>query len=125
MAHPRTPLAKAKVTGATINHPKVHNSRKEPKQTSPLGEPTGFLDEVEQLCWACFQREIPWLTETDRPLIEVACRLRARVWGGTIDARVLGALSSVLSKLGATPADRSKVFVPKDEDGDPEDKFFN
>jgi hypothetical protein len=108
-----------------MHDPQRFAKRKEPKLTGPLGEPTSFLDELEQLAWVSFQREIPWLLETDRALIEAACRMRARLWGGMVDVKIVTALSSILSKLGATPADRTKVFVPDDPDENPEDKFFN
>ena len=34
------------------------------------------------------------------------------------------ALSSILSKLAATPVDETKVTMPDGDDSDPADKFF-
>jgi hypothetical protein len=33
-------------------------------------------------------------------------------------------LSAILSKLGATPVDETRVTAPSEDDEDPSDKFF-
>jgi hypothetical protein len=119
MSYPRTPLAKAKSTGQTLKNPKRFKSRKEPS-SRPLGKPSAVLvDELEVRAWQAFQAEVPWLTEADRATVEAASMMRAKLWGGSRDEKVVGRLLSLLSRMGATPADRSKVYAPPEEDEDP------
>jgi phage terminase small subunit len=123
MPRPRTPLAKAKATGRTEHDPKRFKNRREPHST-PLGRPSKYLDEAECLAWDAFKREVPWLMEADRALVECACGLRAAVWGGVRDDKVIGKLSQLLQQMGATPAARTKVHVPSEEETDPADEFL-
>jgi hypothetical protein len=125
MAMPRTPLAKAKATGSSLKQPGRFANRREPRLTAPLGNAPSDFDETELLIWECFKREIPWLLETDRLLIEVATKLRKKVWDNTFAVSHINSLHVIMSKLGATPTDRTKVYQPDDPDEDPEDKFFN
>lgn len=122
MPAPRTPLAKAKATGVDLNHPGRLADRKEPA-SKPLGDPSPFLDEFGQRAWEGFKRELPWLAESDRAVVEVCSQVRGLLIAGEdVGVTKLSMYQSMLSKLGATPADRSRVMVPEDED---EDEFFN
>jgi hypothetical protein len=123
MARPRTPLAKAAATGQTLRNPKRFKNRREPA-VRPLGNPSTWLNEREQEVWAAFQHEVHWLTEADRATVENACVLRARIWDGERDEKVLGRMLSYLARMGATPADRTKVHVPKEDEQDPADEFL-
>lgn len=122
MAHPRTPAAKARVTGAVDCHPGRHANRKEP-QGRNLGDPSAFLDEFGKSAWEGFKRELPWLMESDRALVEIASSVRGRLLAGDdVGITALSMLQSILSKMGGSPADRTKVSAPDDEE---EDEFFN
>ena len=122
MAAPRTPVAKARATGADIKNPSRHADRKDPK-TKPLGKPSRFLDGAGREAWEGYKLELPWLTEADRSLVEIASSVRGRLLAGEdVGVTALSMLQSILSKMGGTPADRSKVATP-DED-EPEDEFF-
>jgi hypothetical protein len=123
MARPRTPLEKAEATGRTIHDPQRFRNRKEPAN-KPLGEPSRTLQFNEIEVWQAFKRELPWLTEGDRALVEQASMLRARLWSGSRDMKVMGRLTSILTQLGATPATRSKVHVQSEESADPADEFL-
>jgi hypothetical protein len=123
MAHPRTPLAKAKATGQTYKNAKRFKQRSEPA-SRPLGKPSPWLTEREQEVWEAFKREVTWLTEADRSTVENACTLRARIWDGERGEKIIGRLQSCLARMGATPADRTKVHVPKEDDQDPADEFL-
>lgn len=124
MPAPRSPVAKAKVTGAEVKNPQRHRPRSEPK-VSELGEPSGFLDQYGIKAWEGFRRELPWLAESDRALVEIASSVRGRLLSGDdVGVTALSMLQSILSKMGASPADRSKVMVPDGEEEDPSDKFF-
>lgn len=122
MANPRTPVAKAKATGAAIKNPSRHAARSDPKST-PLGKPSTFLDKHGQQAWEGYRQELPWLMEADRSLVEIAASVRGRLLSGEdVGVTALSMLQSILSKMGGSPADRSKVTVPDDEK--PEDEFF-
>lgn len=122
MARARTPVAKAKVTGAAAKNPQRHRGRSKPA-VRPLGKPSTFLDKHGQQAWEGFRRELPWLMESDRSLLEVACVVRGRLLAGDdVGVQSLSMLQSILSKLGASPSDRSKVAVPDEEK--PQDEFF-
>ena len=127
MPNPRTPVAKAKVTGAAIKNPKRHAGRSEPVGTK-LGRPSEFLDKHARVAWEGFCRELPWLMESDRAMLEVCATVRGRMMAAgepgsePVGIQAMSMLQSCLSKLGATPADRSKVSVPDDEPE--EDEFF-
>lgn len=122
MGNPRTPVAKAKATGAAVKNPQRHAGRSEPKVV-PLGAPSPFLTEKGQEAWEAYKRELPWLAESDRSLVEIAAHVRGRLLGGEdVGVTALSMLQSILSKMGASPADRSKVSAPDGEE--PEDEFF-
>lgn len=119
----RNPLAKAQILGADRKNPQRYRGRNDPA-SSPIGEPSRFLSEAQREAWNSFVAEIPWLTASDRPLLELASVLRA---GFTADAMTginrLQVYSAVLSKLGATPVDRSRIGFTGDEE-DEHDEFF-
>lgn len=129
MPRPRTPVAKAKVLAADQLHPGRHAGRKAPKKTRPLGEASPFLKDADTArektgfvtAWEAFRRELPWLTEGHRPLVEVACSVRGRLFNGDeVGISALSLLQSVLSKLGATPVDETRVnFADDGDSGDP------
>lgn len=124
MPAPRTPVAKASVTGAATKNPQRHKERKEPKG-SALGKPSPFLDEFGVKAWEGFKKELPWLAESDRALVEIASSVRGRLLAGEdVGITALSMLQSILSKMGGSPADRSKVSVDDGEEIDPADKFF-
>jgi hypothetical protein len=120
---PRLPLAKAESTGAILQHPKRFADRSEP-ESAPLGDPPAFLKDLEAVAWEQFRREVHWLTDADRKLVEAASRLQAKVWdGGSLQA--ITALLRCLSLMGATPTDRSRVRVPPKESHDPAEDYLN
>lgn len=127
MPRARTPVAKAKVSGAAIKDPQRHRERTEPKGQKTLGKSPGWFDEMQSEMWEGFKRELPWLTEADRAVVEIAAVLRAqfRLQPCDFGATKMNLLRLCLAQLGATPADRSKVTVPDGEDEDPADRFFN
>lgn len=126
MANHRLPAQKAAVSGAALKNPGRHAGRKAPKNTRALGEPYARMTEGQKLAWEEYRAELPWLNSSHRPLLRLAC-----IWTAKMDdpdaefgVSATQALSSILSKLGATPVDETKVSVPDDDDGDDEDRFF-
>jgi hypothetical protein len=117
MPNPRLPLAKAVATAAAIKNPQRHSNRKQPKSTAPLGAPSPFLKNGAVAAWEGFRREIPWLTEAHRAMVEVASNLRGRLIDGEeVGVNALSLLQVVMGKLGATPTDESKVNFGEDSD---------
>lgn len=126
MPRPRTPTAKAEATGASTKNPQRFRDRKEPVATGPLGREPEWFDEMQASMWEGFKVELPWLTESDRAVMEVACVLRAqlRLQPQDIGVTKMNLLRLCLAQLGATPADRSKVAVGDGDEQDPDDRFF-
>src|SRR3954447_7431431 len=125
MPRPRTPREKARITGADLNHPSRFARQSAPR-TVPLGSPSDRMNDGQRAAWERFRREVPWLMESDRVLVEIASYLRARIMiGEEVGIGALNQLRMCMAQMGATPADRSKVALPDDPDEAPADRFFN
>jgi hypothetical protein len=123
MPNPRLPVMKAETTGAAIKNPGRHRNRKQPRSATPLGAPSAFLKDGAITAWEGFRRELPWLTEGHRTLVEIASTIRGRLIDGEdVGISALSLLQVCLGKLGATPTDESKVNFG-DEGGDPDPMF--
>lgn len=125
MPRPRLPVAKAATSGAAIKNPGRHAGRKKPAGTRSLGEPYKAMTAAEKRAWKEFATEMPWLNASHRVLLRLACLWTARMDDPKAEFGVSAtqALSSILSKLGATPVDESKVSHGSDED-DQGEEFF-
>lgn len=124
MAKPRLPAAKAEASGAAIKNPQRFADRKTPKRTRPLGEPYAAMNEKQQAAWEELRYELPWLNSSHRPLVRLACVWVAKMDDDDFGVSATQALSSILSKLGATPVDETKVNHGGDDEDDPADQFF-
>lgn len=126
MANPRLPAAKAEATGAALKNPSRHAARKRPKGTRLLGLPYKAMSETEQSAWHEFADELPWLNSSHRALLQLACRLRARLNDDPdMGVNAMQAYSAILSKLAATPVDETRLNITPDDDDDPADAFFS
>ena len=109
MGRPRTPAAKAKITGAADKNPKRYAAALA-IDSAELGEPSDFLDDFGAAAWVQFKREIPWLKESHRALMELACNLRGQMFGKTpLKSTDVKTYAALLSKLGATPSDEGRI----------------
>src|SRR3954447_21809259 len=125
MPRPRVPQERARITGADIKDPARFAARSDPK-TTPLGDPSDWMGGEQRVAWTQFRREVLWLMESDRALVEIASYLRARLMmGEEVGIGALNQLRMCMARMGATPADRSKVALPDEPDEDPTDRFFN
>ena len=125
MANPRTPAAKAAVSGAAMKNPQRHKARKVPKGTRSLGLPYARMTPGQVEAWQEFREELPWLNSAHRALLQLACVLRDRLNNDPeMGVNALSAYSSILSKLAATPVDETRVTVSSEDDDDPADRFF-
>ncbi len=124
MPNNRLPVDKASALGADIKNPGRHKSRSKPKGVRPLGNPYVKMNDAEISQWEEFARDLPWLNSSHRVLLRMACKLTVDMDGVEFGVSKAQALSSILSKLGATPVDESKVARPDDDD-EPDDIFDN
>lgn len=125
MARARTPTAKAEVSGRTEINPARFKDRKAPQRVRPVGEPYARMTDEQKACWDEFRSELPWLNSGHRTILRMACILAARMdTEPEFGVQATQALSSILSKLGATPADESKVNHGGEDEEDPADEFF-
>ena len=124
MARPILPT-KIKQLRGTIRKSRINTNEPIPKKE--IGLPPACLNESQQAVWneilsiSCHGV----LTIADRILLEIPARLLAeyRV-SGKLSAGERGQLISCLSKMGLTPADRSKISVPQaDKETNPFTKF--
>lgn len=75
--------------------------------------------------WKECAENMPWLNASHRLLLRQVSILAARMESDSdIGVSAMHALSAMLSKLGATPIDESKVDHPDDAE-DPDEKFFH
>ncbi len=127
MPKARIPLSKAHVSGAAAKNPQRFRGRKAPK-APPIGAPYARMTKAQRTVWAEMSKDMPWLNRGHRVLLRLACVLTAKMdedEDGSIGVSAAHALSSILSKLGATPVDETKVAHGNDgEEEDPGEGFF-
>jgi hypothetical protein len=125
MARPRLPQAKAEASGAVLKNAGRFSDRSAPKRSRPIGEPYAAMTDGERGYWEEFKAELPWLNSGHRVLLRLACRFSARLdTDPDFGVSASQALSSILSKLGATPTDETKVAHGDGEEEDASDRFF-
>jgi hypothetical protein len=125
MGRPRLPQPIAEVTAAAIKNPQRFRDRKEP-ETGPLGAPPAHLPMAVQECWNLFARELPWLTDADRAIVEGASHLRHRMMSDPeCPVAVFTQLRLIMQALGGTPTTRTKIGAGDEDGDDPADQFFN
>ena len=127
MARVRTPIAKAKATGADVKNPQRHRARVAPKGVGGLGSASSWLKPFEVKAFDALRGQLPWLKESHRVLVEIT----ATYLGRLLDPEDVLPLDSkqelrrCLAQLGATPADESKVTQPDANAEDPEEALFS
>lgn len=123
MPAPRLPALKAKVTGAAQRSPGRFKGRVDPK-VKAVGAPPDHLTPEAKRAWRMFVSRMPWLARSDEAMLELASMIRGLILAGEdVGVAKLGLYATTLSKLGASPTDRTKVTVP-DDDEEEADEFF-
>jgi len=127
MARPRLPQAKAEASGAVLKNAGRFEGRVAPKRTRPIGEPYLRMTDEQKECWRELVQDMPWLHSAHRTLLRLACYHAARLdTDPEFGVSATQALSSILSKLGATPVDETKVMHGDgDGDEDPAEAYFS
>lgn len=118
----RLPVMKAGITGAATKNPGRFANRANPK-VKPVGDPPPHLSVSARRAWRMFVRRLPWLTAADEAMLGLAAMVQGALMDGEpIGVAKLNMFQTVLSKLGASPTDRTKVTMPEEEEE--EDEFF-
>lgn len=122
MARPRTPTTILDARGAFKKNPNRARPD-EPDANGDLGEPPPHLTDYEQECWNEFVAGgFPGvLCKADRVGVELVAVLlaKSRTSPATFLAAERNQLIKLLGQFGRTPADRSKIVVPKKEPENP------
>lgn len=124
MGRHRTPLSKARLTGADRKHPDRYRGRSEPALSGkPIGDPPPYLDANATKAWHLLAAELAWLVREDRALVEAASCQRAKLMFRPSELTLadLRAYRGALASLGATPVDRGKIAATGNET--PDDPF--
>lgn len=121
---PRLPQEVAKITGAIAKNAGRFADRAAPKVRS-LGPAPKKFDEDQAAIWDEFNEDFPWLGRSDRRLVGLAVELQSTIDAGEAPVAVYAQMRLLLSSMGGTPVDRSKVKAPDEEGADPADEFLN
>lgn len=134
MARIPKPTAMHEASGAFDHDPQRKAARdNEPVPTGPLGEPYELLTDLEKSIWHELAASAPpgVLTNSDRIMVEMTCRLIARDRDPILRVkdplkaaeRVL--IVSMLAKMGMSAADRTKIAVknPRGDEAPATDAF--
>lgn len=126
MARPRTPKAKAAVTGASKTHKERFVDRDEPVVADPIGDPPKWMKPEQASAWKTLASEIPWLNRSHRALLGIASVIQARLEAGEdCGVQAMNLLRQALGQMGASPADASKAGVkPSADQKDAGEEFF-
>lgn len=128
MPTPKTPLAKAQLTGAASKNPQRFRDRAEPPTSGEaVGDPPAYLKTNAKAAWKEMAASLGWLIREDRAALELASVALGQVRdfvraGEPVPASLLAASNTALGKLGANPSDRAKVATAPDDD-DPDDPW--
>lgn len=122
---PRLPTAVAKVTGAEAKNAGRFAKRAAPKVKS-LGPCPKKFDADQAKLWEEFNESFPWLGRPDRYIVGLAVMLQTQIDAAGKEATppMYAQMRLLLSSLGGTPVDRSKVTAPDEENEDPLDQFM-
>ena len=122
---PRLPQEVAKITGAATVNAGRYKNRSTPKVRS-LGPPPKRYCEDKAAIWNEFNDDFPWLGRSDRRLVGLAVDMQHQIeTQDDLPVAVYAQMRLLLSSMGGTPVDRSKVMMREEESADPADEFLN
>ncbi len=131
MARPRTPKAKADITGQSYKRKTKFEDRHEPVVNDGLGDAPKWIVDTEtnkaRDAWETLRNDIPWLNSSHRMLVATASNILGRMIAGQdCGVQALNLFRQCLGQMGATPADASKAGAKPGDDksDDPADEFF-
>lgn len=125
MARPRLPVGVATVTGADKRSPGRFKGRGAPVVKSLGVAPKRFTSEQVEI-WNEFNEDFPWLGRSDRRVVGLAVMLQHMIdTDPECPVAVFAQMRMLLSAMGGTPVDRSKVSSNDEDEEDPLDQFVN
>jgi len=125
MANNRLPQLKAVVSGAAAKNPQRFRDRKASPIKRAVGNPYATMTPEQCEVWHELAENLPWLNAAHRPLLRLACHWGAKLNAGEVTVSGSQQLGVLLSKLGATPVDETRVTPHGEgEQGDGADEFF-
>lgn len=121
---PRLPNDVAKITGAVAKNAGRFEGRFDPKAVKSLGPAPKNFDDEQREIWDTFNADFPWLGRADRSLVKMAVMMDQMIDSGEAPVAVFAQYRLLLSSMGGTPVDRSKVAAPDEDSKDPADEFL-
>jgi len=113
MSRPRTPTKVLKLRGAFSKHPERAREREnEPANLGPLGSAPRALDDSARERWRQIAKMAPWLEYADRLAVEELAKLWAKSRRNELAGGDGKRIDWLMSRLGMTASDRSKVRMP-------------
>jgi hypothetical protein len=113
---PPKPTALQVASGRDEQNPGRYRDRKknEPTGLSDVGDPPDYIKDTPECmartAWKTFSIEIPWLTQSDRANLELACKIRGAIIADQeVGVPRMTLLRGLLQSMGATPADKAKI----------------
>lgn len=85
MGNPRTPLAKAKMTGAVAKNPQRYRDHADPMSSCPIGDAPKCLDKAQKQAWNDFRLRWSWLAADDEVALISLCQMRAQIEDPNVD----------------------------------------
>lgn len=115
---PPTPKAKALAAGRDVINAGRYKDREEAGQDLPgLGDAPEWIKNTEECmaldAWNVFKNEAPWLRQSHRMVVAMASNVYGCMIAGTgLSVQEMTLFKGLLSSLGMTPSDASKVMTP-------------
>lgn len=124
MARNRLPLEKAIISGSAAKNPQRFRNRNVYTER-PLGQPYPKMTELQKKIWHELDNELPWLKASHRMMMRLTCVVLAKMESDKdVGVSTYRTASVLLSKLGATPVDESRVGVSFTTCDDGLEEFF-
>jgi hypothetical protein len=107
-----------------MRDPKRYRNWSDPK-VPPLGGPSPHLRRDERKAFNAYLNECSWLKESDRTLVDIASKLRAKMWKDEASDAAIGALIKCFNLMGLTPVQRHRFATASEaDDFDDTARFF-
>lgn len=125
LAPPRKSLSHLRASGTYHKNPGRYSGWNEPIEEA-LGDPSEWLSKAATDAWLDMVPSMPWLRRSHRFIMEIASILTSKMAAGELGVPGMNLLRIVMGKLGATPADFSRIdwTPPATDDEDPAVKYF-
>ena len=120
MGRPRKPTSILELTGAFDKNPARALKRvNEPIPSGEIGDPPAYFNEFLREIWAELVDEAApgVMKRSDRKALEAWCQIVAFIRVGAADSALFSQNKAYAQQFGMTPAARSLVEVPQEDNG--------